>query len=344
MKFPSLIAYSLLSVSFLSLIACTPAVDTVGADYLARLSSVLESEFTAENIGDLDYPTPRDLVITGGKATISIREFLSIRQCKLHTALAEKNSLIGKFAEPSQALFMDLEVLHTAPECVTQLQKDQQLQLAEKLSTGIEEKKQGLATKLWLAILGADEHRKFWQSASTRSNYPGEVNSQVVPALQVLLRFVEQVQDGNYQVSLQQQSDVERSLNVLRSGDGGALFKRLIELDADLNLANQLLKQRIEQPLCLNGSPTQSARYLQNVVNKFFIDVIQRQAVALKQRYQQLMPVYQKLETKLLSGAPPAYLAWRKDREAMFNAGLAAPKKHVSYLQTIYSQCGLQAG
>ncbi len=344
MKFPGCVAFIVLSVSFLSLVACAPGVDTIGADYLARLSSVLDSEYSTEKIAELEFPPPRALTLNGSKATISIREFLSMRQCELHMALAEKNSLIGKLAEPSQALFMDLEILHTAPECVTQLQQDRQLQLAEKLSAGIEEKKQGLATKLWLAILGADEHRKFWQSASTRSNYPGEVNSQVVPALQVLLRFVEQIQDGNYQVSLQQQSDVERSLNVLRSGDGGALFERLIELDADLNLANQLLKQRIEQPLCLNGNPTQSARYLQNVVNKFFIDVIQRQAVALKQRYQQLMPVYQKLETKLLSGAPPAYLAWRKDRDAMFNAGLAAPKKHVSYLQTIYSQCGLQAG
>lgn len=102
--------------SILLLSACSKSNDRASSDYLKRLKSVLDVELDDSHLYfELEFPQPRDLRQDSPNNTLSIREFLSLRQCELHTVIAHRNSLIGKVALPSQLLFNDLQILQNIP-------------------------------------------------------------------------------------------------------------------------------------------------------------------------------------------------------------------------------------
>lgn len=331
-------------IALATAVACIPSDDSVTQDYAKRLSKILQRELPPAQPAQLNYPRPRDLSVEQTTTTISVREFLSLRQCEVHSALANKNSLLGKFAKSSQALFLDLAILYAGSECVAQLQANKQLTLARRLAQQLEHKEQQLPRLLWRAILGADENAAFWSITASADNYPSESSNRPIVAIQELSRDAKRILGGDYNLTYEQQAKFEKQLQGLRSGDGGVLFRHLTALSSSLQVADSMLAQRLTKPLCLQTAPTPKARYLQNVVERFFIPKVQKSAVLLHQRYRQLMPAYLELEQILVTGAPRAYQNWAKQRQQYFAKGLSASKEHVLLIQKIYQQCGLRVG
>ena len=161
-----------------------------------------------------------------------------MRPCQLHGALAEKNSLLGKMAESSQTLFMDLRILDMGPKCVEHLNLVNRADLADTLELALQHKRKQITILLWTAILAESEHRSFWSTSKNSNNYPHQINRAVDKAIDELFEFVAAVQGSNFKVSSEQASRIEQNLLTLSQGDGGQLLRELATLATNLEQAN----------------------------------------------------------------------------------------------------------
>ncbi len=310
-------------------------------DYLHRLEAVLERQAVDQKpLTPLVYPALRDLSIELSQASLSVREFLSLRQCKLHSVIAHRNSSLGKVATASQRLFNDLQILQLGPECVGVLDNKA---LAEKLREFISSKEENLNAVLWYSLIAQQEYASFWSNEST-SDYPEKLRLETIPDLNVIANFVEDVLNGQRVFTKQQTGKLERHLGNLRFGDGGALVESYLNLINNLSKANSVIQQRLESPLCLQQKPTQQAHFLKNLVNKYFIQRVQARAVRLNQRAEKLTAVLDRVEQPLLKYAHPTYAQWLAQRKQLFEQGKVITKQHVTLLQQLYAQCGLTPG
>ena len=329
----------ILAASLLS--ACWQKTDHIG-DYLTRLENVLERRaHKPEAKVGIAYPAPRFLTVAMPSAELTIRDFLSLRQCKLHSVIAHRNSQLGKVASASQKLFSDLNILHLGPECLKKLGN---VELASTLDAVLKRKEQNLTATLWYALLGQAEHASFWHSKSDQLQYPLELQIDVRDDIVGLENFVNSVLSGQRDFSVQHTNKIERHLGRLRSGDGGRLLEEYRQLAAGLDKANSVIQQRLDSPLCLSASPSQQAHHFANVVNTRFIKNVQTHAVRLNQRADTLLSAYYRLEQPLLSYSATHYKIWAQQRDAVFKEGRSAALGHVKLLQKLYQQCGLVAG
>lgn len=312
-----------------------------GEEYIQRLENVLDAKAKRSLIDTSSFPDARHLLIESVSGDLSIREFLSLRECRLHTVIARRNSALGKVATASQRLFNDLQILATGPACVEQL-KDKAL--AAKLAHFLAIKERTIQQSLWLALLGEDENRSFWHAGHPNAKYPALLTAETTGDIHKLSTFVSNVINQNYDHSNNVYKDIEIHLGNLRYGDGGELLSSYARLTAILKQANQLIQARLSRPLCLNQKANDKARYFQNVVNKYFLNGLQQHAIKLNQRERQLMVPYRQFETPLLSVAPKPYIAWVERREQLIRAGQSASKKHAALIEQLYRQCNLRVG
>jgi len=322
--------------------ACSPQQD-IYSDYVARLQRVLDTSTSLprESLTPPKFPDARDLKRVPPDQSISIREFLSLRNCKLHTVLAHRNSLIGKVAQSSQLLFNDLDILATGPQCLSRLTDKT---LANKLAMLLQQKQDNIGHSLWKAVLAEQENRSFWSSAKQPADYPSQLPNQTVSSLAALNTFIDSVLSGHYAFNQSDYNKIEKHLGELRFGDGGMLLLHYFKLNNSLAHANALIQNRLDRPLCLAPAPTPKARQFQNVISEVFIKKFQRQAVLLNQREAQLIPSYWQLEQKLIKYAPPVYQDWAHRRDQLIAQAKSATKRHAQAIQTLYQQCGLTAG
>jgi len=331
-----------LLIAVLTLVSgCTDSLSNV-EDYKDRLENVLNRK--ADDLNkevQLTFPSAKDLAVQAPEFELSIREFLGMRTCQLHTVIAQRNSQLGKVATDSQRLFNDLEILSLGPACVDKLGEST---LANKLSSFLTKKEAHLNTALWQALLASKEHKSFWHDKTFSENYPNDLGLTLDKELRVLSRFVTRVLSGERNVSQHQRDDVERALGQLRLGDGGHLLAEFNALARGLDQANTVIQKRLATPLCHSQQGTQQARYFSNVVNQYFIAKVQTQSVGLEQRAQALMPLINNIEKPLLRHATTAYKNWAHARDTQLRRGRAAMLNHVKLIQMLYQQCGLDAG
>lgn len=287
------------------------------------------------------FPKPRDLQFKTQRGDLSIREFLSLRECKLHTTVAHRNSLIGKVASESQLLFSDLRILQQGPECVEQLGK---LALAKKLQVFLDVKKRQINTHLWSALLAQNEHREFWRSKNYDRDYPKNNSLETKKSLGSLTAFVNRVLAGHYDFTDAEYKSIEQHLGQLRFGDGGQLLSQYLVQINTLQLANTIIQSRLKRPLCFQQKANTKAHYFDNVVRTYFITKVQSRAVKLNQRAEVLLQAHKQLETPLLQYAKANYQAWAKQRDSLFRQGKAATNLHVQLIQQLYKQCNLMPG
>lgn len=284
------------------------------------------------------FPKPRALQLNVQQGALSIREFLSLRGCTLHTTIAHRNSIIGKVAPASQTLFSDLRMLHQGPECVTQLGDSA---LAKKLQLFLDLKHSQIRHRLWAALLAQSEHRQFWQPTDYRIDYPDHHAVDARDHLESLAMFSHKILNGEFDFTDADFNAIEQHLGQLRFGDGGALLSHYQEQVNTLKHANAIIQSRLKRPLCFQQKMTMQARYFDNVVRTYFINAVQRRAVKLNQRAATLLKAHFQLEGPLLAYANNDYKAWAAQRDALLEQGKNATTDHVKLIQSLFTQCNL---
>ncbi len=313
------------------------------ADYFQRLSRVLETKVSPAGAPPLlPMPAARELRLKLTQPKIDLLEFLRLSDCHLQRLVAGRNSSLGKLAQPSQRLIYELEFLHYGAVCRATLEHNERSELAQKLNAVLLQKREQLPAVIWQATLGAGEMRAFWNVPVKLGDYPAATAAEVPMAMARLLRHIERWLDDDWRVDA---AALERDLQLLKTGDGGALLHAWKLLADELGRGTELLQNRLaERPLCYKGQPSQQADILLNVIQQKFINVIQPWAVALSQRRYELLPPVEQLEHLLARVEPASYRRWRQQRDAQFSAAFAAPKQHVAAIQPLLEQCGLAPG
>ncbi len=313
------------------------------SDYLQRLSRVLEIEVPAAARKTLiKMPASHELRVELVAPKIDLLEFLRMADCRLQRLVAAHNSSLGKLARPSQRLIYELEFLQHGAPCAALLRAAGRDDLAQKLAEVLRQKQTQLPAVIWKATLGASETRAFWQVPTALGDYPAETATLVPMAMARLLRRAERWLSGDWQVD---SAALERDLQLLKSGDGGALLRSWQLLAEQLGRGTLLLKNRLaERPLCYNEQPNCRARILLNVVQQKFIAGLQPWTVALNRRRYELLPAITQLEQMLASVEPEGYRRWREQRDLVFSVAFGALRRHVAALQPLLEQCGLAPG
>ncbi len=313
------------------------------ADYLQRLARVLEVDVPTASAAPLQaMPKLRELRVELAQPKIDLLEFLRLSDCHLQRLVAGRNSSLGKLAQPSQRLIYELGFLHHGAACQAVLEASERSELAQKLGRVLRQKREQLPTVIWQATLGAGEMRAFWNVPVELGDYPAATAAEVPMAMGRLLRRVERWLNDDWDVN---ELALESDLQLLKTGDGGALLHAWKLLADELGRGTEMLHDRLaETPLCYKQQPNRRADILLNVVQQKFIAELQPWAVELSQRRYQLLPAVEQLEQALASAEPASYRQWRQQRGKQFSVAFAAPKQHVGAIQPLLEQCGLAPG
>lgn len=319
------------------LTACSqPSLEGHLTDYAQRLARVLDQDLPEQPaLTLLAFPGKREMRKPLPQTDIDLFEFLKLGNCELQGVIADKNSSLGRFAPESRALQQDIDFILLSETCLTQID-DQDL--INTLTAARDEKLAALPVRLMHATLAGPEFRALWTSSDVA--YPHVAESRLQGALSVI-----QTQSD---IVLSQQDlqafdieALERALEVLRTGEAGALLANFQITAHHLALGTEVVKARAaRRPLCFEGMRGQQAEFFRNVVLEKFVAGIQRDMAVLNQRYYEVIGPLQQLEQRFTDAETESYKAYREQRDAAFAQGLAAVKNHVDALQPLMLQCG----
>jgi len=318
--------------------------EKVLSNYLYRLGNVLDQEvppIASESV--LRWPNAM-VVQQAVNTSIDLLDFLSLYGCDLQLVVAEKNSNLGKLAQPSQKLLNDLRFIQSTPQCLGLLESEGKVELTVALRDVAEHKRSTFFAGLWQVVMGEGEAKSFWRASPNSGSYPDQVSSSVLLALGGLDQAIEKLaKGGRYfeQVRLSSQ-ELEGWLFELNRGDGGDLYRALMKYQRHLRAANEMLRNAKEGG-CDGIQVGLRNQRLENVVQKFFVGEVQQWASALSRRYYELMPVFESIEQRFSEVEPADYKAWRQQRNQDMAVALESAKAHVSLIQSILDDCGAKS-
>lgn len=309
------------------------------SDYVQRLERVLEQG--AHPFGERDFPrlpAVRDIRLEPDRENIDILEFLRIGRCELQQLVAERNSNLGRLAEPSQRLVYELNFIRFGNACLEAITADYP-ELATDLAAILDRKRESLPVAIWQATLGGDEFRAFWKTSSASLPATFESDSALLLALAQLTDDIRGWMSGATSID---SSRLESQLDSIRRGNAGVLMRAWATIDNRLETANQVVADRlVRRPLCFDGMSNPKAAILDTVVREHFVRDVQGWAAALSTRTYEMFPRIRALEAQLVEVEPPAYRSWRADRDAFLERSTGALARHVAALEPLMRQCDL---
>jgi hypothetical protein len=311
----------------------------------ARLQDYEKRLFRTLGITPIDNPIPKyarfpaqpTLRKDSPRETIDILDLWSIRECALHGLLAQRNSSLGRVAQPSTRMFYELNFLRLAPECIDTLVQQGKEDLAATLREARSRKEAQLPLVIWQGVLGGGEYQSYWKLPQRLGDYPTANNHASDQALKAIASDVRRWLGKDYRF---ESAEVEGNLQKLLGGDGGAIYKSAVLQGMYLGRIDTALEKRLrEGPICGLGKDTK-ASILDTVVRKYFVGSIQRWSVQIQARAYQL-DAAREVEDLLAGAEPSEFAVWREDRDRVIANALRAPRNHVQTLLPIMRQCGL---
>lgn len=325
-------------VAVLVLVACEADAPIPITDYTTRLARVLDVPVAETEIRPLPrLPRVRELRQSLSEDNIDLLEFLRLSGCELQSLIAERNSSLGKLAQPSQRLVYELNFLRAGSACVDTISAEYG-ELAQRLNQVLQIKKHELPVRVWDALLGGREFRSFW----ARTGDDTLMDSRSIVALAALQNDVRRWMSGDYQVD---SVTLESSLEAVALGGGGNLIYTWHRLTQDINQATGVLESRLgTRPLCFQDMRNPQSDVFQRVVNQFFMANIQKDVAALNRVTFALFEEVHALERLLGSAEPIAYAGWRRERDTLVERGRQAMRDHVAAIEPLFLQCGFIPG
>lgn len=271
------------------------------------------------------------------RETIDILELWSLRDCALHGVVAQRNSSLGRVAQPSTRMFYELDFLRLAPECIDLLLQQGKEDLAETLSEAHAGKEAQLPWVIWQGVLGGGEYEQYWRAPQRLGDYPTTATYSSDMALKALASDVRRWLGKDYRFD---SAAVEANLQKLLLGDAGAVYKSVVLQELYLRHIDAALQQRLQAgPVCRTAKDAR-ASILDTVVRKYFVGSIQPWSVRVQARAYQLNAA-REIEELLAGAEPEDFATWKHERDRVIERALQAPRRHAKTLLPIMRQCGL---
>lgn len=334
---PDFLLHGLLLLSVLSLSGCWFDSGLTGQldEYRTRLARVTDSEFSALQDDDasvLRFPAAGQLYQKVAPFNVNLRQFYQLQNCELGALVAQRNTAVGKTAQPSQRFIYEDALLDALDNCRAHLADNPQLasQLTDWLTA-----KQAQRPALWANLVQTSEETRaaFSRPDTLLSKNDNRDAGVSVSALQFLAGL-----KNNRQQSL---DTLEQELKYLDSSRLPAkIWRTQAVITSHLNTLTSQLRPVLSEQACPAGKASDQVEILRNVFYLFFIEQVQPVGSVLNQYHYRLMPVWQAwLDDPALAESFRAYL--HQHAVEGFAAYQQAIHAHVSLWQELFARCNL---
>lgn len=336
----------LLFICLVFLSGCDPfqQPDTMAEIYVSRLAYQLDETIPASDYESLMLlPSVRERRFDIPNFSVSLLDFLSLYGCELQVLVAERNSILGRYASPMIKLDYDLKFIAEAKRCINSISTSDD-ELKNKLTTAILFKQKYLPKVMWNA-LWADKELPSWVGYAS-GLYP--LSAPDVVSEQTLEKVNEEVQ----QTLKSESGDLKQLKRLfpmwLASQEAGQLLQSLHFMTKQLHLGTALIDQRLERkPMCYQQSPTPKSKQLEQFFFNIYIGHMQPYIAQLHQRGEVVLPFLYALAT--ITDAPSEeFSTYRQNvlspttEKGLWQSYVNAVSRHTQAWQRLLDQCGLR--
>ncbi|MDH3452091.1 MAG: DUF3080 domain-containing protein, partial [Gammaproteobacteria bacterium] len=310
-------------------------------DYLQRVTRVLELQVDpATFVVQLSpFPARRDLRLPLPEVRIGMFDFLSLRQCELHSVVAERNSSLGRVMVDSQRLVYERRFLAAARVCLTQLDPEADADMMDQLGQIIDVKIAALPNAVWNASLAGREFAHHMSlSGPSLPAQDAPLPDAGAPLNGLAHALAADPPDG---------MQLERALQAVQSErSGGALLRSAAALIRYLEATATALETRRERgPVCPQGRPTARARTLNTVFMKFYVGQVQPYLSRVHRHSRSWLAAIHGLRTVQPVDEPESFAAYAKlslsASQGLWRRFDAAIERHTQAWQDLLKQCDL---
>lgn len=268
-------------LGILTLVGCTQQGDDLLADYVKRVSRVLDADIPAVIPVNLPaYPQTRTLRQSPPEVQIDVLDAWSLRGCDVFTLMGERNSILGRVADPLIRLDYERRLLTLMPECLaTEAGLDDDL--VTELEGILDLKRQVFPLHLFNATLANPDYQSYWRGGSEGFAAEDEVDFEGYRAAQqALANYSEQPLTV---VQAQWLQSMERIAGYSMGGRSLTAMRWAIQA---LEQSEQMLRvAAADARLCPMGRPLQELGFARNVMGNVFAREVQPWLVSVDQRF-----------------------------------------------------------
>jgi hypothetical protein len=332
-----LFRFATLSVA-LVLAGCTQQGDDLLADYVKRVSRVLDADIPATtSIALPRYPQTRALRLQPPEVEINLLEAWSLRGCEVFTLIGERNSILGRVADPLIRLDYERRLLTLLPQCL-ETEEGLDEDLVAELNRILVQKREVFAQHLFNASLANPDFQQYWRGGGEGFAAEDEVDFEGYRAAQqTLASYIDEPLNVAQEQWLGNMKTVSgysmggRSLNSMRWA-----MQSLAQSETMLRTA------AADTRLCPMGRPLQELGFARNVMGNVFAREVQPWLVSVDQRFLAGFTALQNMVRSMPVGnsAIQAYQTELADFHDRYRAQI---RQQVEAWQALFDACGEQA-
>lgn len=340
--------------SLMLLTACDrqEGADAMLIDYQQRISNVLDFEAPApsspSNIPR--FPDREERLFEIPETRLGMLDVYALRECRIISLVAERNSQLGKVAAASQHWLYELELWRRLQHCWNS-SATQRLDAEdrERLLHLLQSKTEQLPKVSWNALFDSSE----WVSSFSRTSAPMSPDEMASLGDDLAaLAYLRHVVLNQYNPAWNPESGhLEAHLQTLQQQPLTArLLRSLLLVSQRLNELSQAMETHLaDRPICYQGHPNPRAETLHNVFIKFFIGEVQAYLANLDRQSRTWLGAIDSL-LDAYSVSRPSVTAYRLSwlsldtPAAPWQQFHAATQRHVELWQRIWRSCGMMPG
>lgn len=297
-------------------------------EYLTRIANVQSAPKLNESFQYVHLPEKRVLTIEIERVSLNLVDSYSLRKCGLFALIAEKNSILGKVADPFRNYDYQSALLSGLKTCIES--KDIEPKLKQTLEQIYETKQKQLVKHQWNLVYMSDAMRNqlnahnWFNAARTK-----QLNKLAIALQQINSTFSDPHKQSNL-VQWQEFLDKQTYLGELNYSLSYSAYY--------LELVTKQLWLYDTNIVCNSNRDKTQFYYLNNVFNQQYLAHIQPYLANLDSAMQNLLPHLGVLEfnKELASYSFPI-----KSHHLRFQH---AAKEHVRYWQSLFKRCGHKLG
>lgn len=329
--------FATLSVA-LTLFGCAQQGDDLLADYVKRVSRVLDADIPTATPVDLPvYPQTRALRQSPPEVRIDVLDAWSLRGCEVFTLMGERNSILGRVADPLIRLDYERRLLSLLPECL-ETESDLDDELVTELEGILDMKRDVFPQHLFNATLANPDYQSYWTGGSEGFAANDEVDFEGYRAAQqAMAGYVEQPLKVSQSQWL---NSMERIAGYSMGGRSLTAMRWAIQA---LEQSEQMLRAAAaDTRLCPMGRPLQELGFARNVMGNVFAREVQPWLVSVDQRF---LAGYDALTsmTETIEVDNPAIDEFETVLTHYHDRYRAQIRQQVEAWQALFDACGEQA-
>lgn len=318
--------------------ACGQSGEALLDDYTGRVANVLDADPPPLSDRALPaYPRTRELRQTPPDIRINLLEAWSLRGCEVFVLLGERNSILGRVADPVIRLDYERRLLRLLPECLDS-EVDLDPELHDELERVLAAKREAFALFVWNATLASPDYSGYWTGGNTPFAAADDIDAAGYGAAQgALADLVADPLDSNRERWL---ATLER---VAEYPMGGHSLQSMRLAMRYLEQSERMLERAARDArLCPMGPALPELGYARNVMTNVFISEVQPWLVTVDQRFLAGHDALVAM-TEVLPVDNRAMDAYVRELTDWHQAYRAAIRRQVEAWQRLFEACGDRA-